>query len=118
MKTDRYPLHPRFYGAAEKLSVIVTAVAVDLAANFPTGPARTVYIYVSGSGSNSADQLSELSRGDASLIRKVSNISRGDCTRDRGGGCRAGLSPSRTVAEVGAQEHADRTSHALLSEVN
>ena len=56
------------------LVFLVAAVAVDLAADFPTGPAGAVNIYVSGACPDSLEQLIELAGTDATLIREVRDV--------------------------------------------
>ena len=94
-------------------SVVVTAVAVDLAADFAAGPARTVNIYVSSTGTYRRKQFVKFSSADSSFVREVGHIRRCDGSRYRSWWRWAGLGPSRTIAEIGAKEHADRTSHAF-----
>jgi hypothetical protein len=64
--------------AKKQVSVVVAAVAVDLAANFAARPARAVDIYVSSPGTNRTEQFIELSCRDSSFIRKISNVRGGD----------------------------------------
>ena len=99
-------------------SVIVAAVAVDLATDFAAWPSRAVNVYVSSSGSNRLDEFIEFAGANTPLIRQVSNIRRHDGARDRRRWCRTRLSPCGTIAEVSTKEHADGTSHALLSKVD
>jgi len=99
-------------------SVIVAAVAVDLAADFAARPSGAVDVRVSCTGTNSRDQFVKFSGANSPLIGKVGDV---QC-RDSAGYCcwcrRTRLSPRRAVAEIGAKEHADGTSYALLSKVN
>ena len=99
-------------------SVIVAAVAVDLATNFAERPSRAVNVYVSSTGTNRLDQFIEFTGANTPLIRQVSNIRRGNGARYRRWWCRTGLRPCGAIAEIGAKEHADRASHALLSEMD
>ncbi len=52
----------------------VTAVAVDLAADFAARPPGAVNVYISGSGTNRLDQFVEFSGGNPSFIREISNV--------------------------------------------
>src|SRR5687767_1618976 len=83
---------------AGRLFVLVAAVAVDLAADFAAWPGRAVNVHISGAGSNSPDQLVNLSGIQTLISRGLSgwdvgtDISCDDGTRYRGGRCWAGLS--------------------------
>ena len=98
--------------------MLVAAVAVDLAANFAAGPARAVNVHVSGARTDCRDQFVEFSSANAAFICEVSYIDCRDGARYGSWWRRTRLSAGWSIAEVGAKEHADRTSHALLSEVN
>lgn len=98
--------------------VVVAAVAVDLAANFAARPARAVNVYVSSTGANRFDQFWEFPGRDTALIREVGYVYRRDGAGDLGRWRRTRLRSCRTIAEIGAKEHADWTSHGLLSKVN
>lgn len=98
--------------------VLVAAVAVDLAADFAARPARAVNVHVSSACTDRRDQFVEFSSADAAFVCEVSYIGCRDGARYRSGWRRTGLSAGRSIAEVRAKEHADGTSHALLSEVN
>src|ERR1041384_2753219 len=103
---------------ATRLFVVVAAVAVDLAADFAAWPSGAVNIHVSRTGTNRREQLIKFSSTDSPLIRKVGNIRRRYGARYLCWWRWAGLSTRRAVAEIGAKEHADGTSHALLSKVD
>ena len=73
------PLAPR--GKALKMNVsvfLVAAVAVDLAADFATGPSCAVNVYVSGARTDRLEQFVKLSSADAALVSEVSNVRRRD----------------------------------------
>ena len=57
---------------------LVAAVAVDLAADFATGPSGAVNVHVSGAGTNCPEKFIKLSRTDATLIRQVRDVDRRD----------------------------------------
>src|SRR5215216_760175 len=100
------------------LIVFVAAVAVDLAADFAAEPSGAVNVYVSSPSTNRRDQFVKFTGANSLVIRKVGHVRRRDSA---GYGCwrrGTGLSSRGTIAEVGAKEHADRTTHALLSKVD
>src|SRR6188474_3334964 len=99
-------------------SVFVAAVAVDLATNFATGPARAVNVDVSGARADRREKLIKFSGTDATFICQVSDVCGRDGARYRRRGRGTWLSARRSIAEVRAKEHADGTSHALLSKVD
>ena len=68
-------------GKAVKMDVsvfLVAAVAVDLAADFATGPSGAVNVYVSGAGTNGFEQFIKLSCANAALVSEVSDVGRRD----------------------------------------
>lgn len=97
---------------------MVAAVAVDLGADFAARPSSAVNVYVSGAGANRIDKFAEFARGNTALVREVRDVYRRDRAGDLCRWRRTGLRSRRTVAEVGAKEHADGASHRLLSKVN
>jgi hypothetical protein len=58
----------------ERSVFLVAAVAIDLAADFATGPAGAVNVYVSSARPNRLEQLIKLSSANAAFISKVSNV--------------------------------------------
>ena len=94
------------------LVFLVAAVAVDLAADFTTGPPGAVNVDVSFSCTYRREQLVKFSGADATLIREISDIHGRDGARDRRRRRRTGLSAGRSIAEVRAQEHADRARYS------
>lgn len=104
--------------------VLVAAVAVDLAANFTTGPQRAVDVHVGGACADGVDQLIDLARVDTLSPRCGScRDVRADVSRYDSAGYgrrwrRTRLSSSRTIAEVGAEKYADAAVNALLSKVD
>ena len=62
----------------ERSNGSVTAVAVDLAADFAARPSGAVNVYVSSSGSNGSDQFIKFSGADSAFICQVSYVDRGD----------------------------------------
>lgn len=98
--------------------VAVAVVAVYLATDFAARPSRAVNVYVSGAGTNRVHQFIKFSGGNSALVREVSDVYRRDGAGDLCWGRRTRLRSRRTVAEVGAKEHADGTSHRFLSKVN
>ena len=56
------------------LVFLVAAVAIDLAADFATGPAGAVNVYVSSARTNCLEQFIKLSSANAALISEVSNV--------------------------------------------
>lgn len=111
------PLHSEQQILAAGL-VVVAVVAVDLAANLATRPSRAVNVDVGSVGANRLDQLVKFAGRDTALVGKVSDVHRRNRARDLRRRRRTGLRSRRTVAEVGAKEHADGTSHRLLSKVD
>ena len=57
---------------------LVAAVAIDLAADFATGPAGAVNVYVSSARTNGLEQFIKLSSANAALISEISNVYGGD----------------------------------------
>lgn len=53
---------------------LVAAVAIDLAADFATGPSGAVDVYVSGARTNRLEQFIKLSCANAALISEISNV--------------------------------------------
>ena len=96
----------------------VAAVAIDLAADFTTGPPGAVNVDVSGARTDRCEQLVKFSSADATLIREVCNIGCRDGSRDRRRRRGTRLSAGRSIAEVRAKEHTDRASYGFLSEVD
>jgi len=105
------------------VSVLVAAVAVDLAANFATGPGCAVDVHISGASADRFDQFVDFTGVDALSPRRRSgrnvgtNVGREDRARDsrRWRGTR--LRASRTVAEVGAEKYAYAAVHTHVSKV-
>ena len=97
---------------------LVATVAVDLAADFATGPPGAVNVDVSGARTDRLEQLVKFSSTDATLIREVCNIHCRDGARDRRWRRGTWLRAGRSIAEVRAKEHADRASYGFLSEVD
>jgi hypothetical protein len=64
----------------KKISVVVAAVAVNLAADFASGPPGAVNVDISSPGTYRCEQFVKFSSADASFICKVSNIGRRDGT--------------------------------------
>src|SRR6185436_4724203 len=91
---------------------------LNLATDFTAWPSRAVNVYISGASTNRADQFIKFASADTSLICQVSNIRRHDGARYRCGGRWTRLRSCRSITEVSAEEHADGTSHALLSKMN
>ena len=56
----------------------VAAVAIDLAADFATGPPGAVNVDVSGARTDRLEQLVKFSGTDSTFIREVCNIHRRD----------------------------------------
>lgn len=102
-------------------SVLMTVVAVDLAADFTAGPGRAVDIDVSSTRTNGLDELVNFSSVQSLVPRRQSggdirtDVGCQDCARYRRGWCRAGLDSRRSVAEVGAQEDRYTTIHTHVS---
>ena len=68
-------------GKAVKINVsvfLVAAIAVDLAADFATGPSGAVNVHISGARTNCFEEFIKLSCTDATLIRQVSDVDRRD----------------------------------------
>ena len=68
-------------GKAVKMTVsvfLVAAVAVDLAADFATGPSGAVNVHVSGARPDCLEQFIKLSGADAALVSQVSDVDRRD----------------------------------------
>ena len=53
---------------------LVAAVAIDLAADFATGPSAAVNVYVSGARTNRLDQFIKLASANAAFISEVSDV--------------------------------------------
>ena len=98
--------------------MVVTAVAVDLAADLAARPPSAVNIHVSCLGTNGRDQFAKFSGANSPLVRKVGNVRCHDSAGYRCWWRGTGLSSRGSVAQIGAKEHADGTSHALLSKMN
>ena len=56
------------------LVFLVAAIAIDLAADFATGPACAVNVYVGSARTNRLEQLIKLSSANAALISEISNV--------------------------------------------
>ena len=64
-------------GKAVKMNVsvfLVATVAVDLAADFATGPSGAVNVHISGARTNCLEELIKLAGTDAALIREVGDV--------------------------------------------
>ena len=98
----------------------MTAVAVDLAADFAAGPQGAVDVHISRAGPNRLDQFVNFARIDSlgPCSRRGRDIGTDVRSEDRAGyrcrRCRTGLNSCRTVAEIGAEKHADAAVHARL----
>ena len=84
MKTDQIRFHPRSF-VINKISVLVSAVAVDLAADFATGPPGAVNVHRSRARAYGLDQLVHLAGLQAlrSRRRRGRNIWTYICGVDR-----------------------------------
>lgn len=66
-------LHSKLCGEVSVL-VFVAAVAIDLAADFTTGPSGAVNVNVSGARPNRLEQFVKFSSANAAFISKISNV--------------------------------------------
>lgn len=117
------PLHweQTYFGMA---LVVVAIIAVDLAANFATGPRCGVNVDVCGARTHRSDQFIDLTSVDSlspsgSSRRNIrTNVGSEDGARNRRRRRGTRLRTRRTIAQVGAQKHADAAVYALLSKVD
>lgn len=58
----------------KRLSVLVAAIAVDLAANLATGPKRTMNVYVGSAGADSPDYFIKFSGGDSLCGSRIDHV--------------------------------------------
>ena len=98
--------------------MVVTAVAVDLAADLAARPPSAVNIHVRCLGTNGRDQFAKFSGANSPLVRKVGNVRCHDSAGYRCWWRGTGLSSRGSVAQIGAKEHADGTGNTFLSKVN
>ena len=97
------PAYPREAETSSgEVSVIVSAVTVDLAANLAAGPPGTVNIDVSASRANGVDQFIKFPSANTSLVCQVGDIDSGDRAGDCGWWRRARLRANGTVSEIRA----------------
>src|SRR6185295_10024891 len=110
MKTDQVRFHPRS-SVIKKVLVVVAAVAVDLAANFTTGPGRAVDVYISRASANGGDKfihfsgIQSLCSGGCGRRNIWTHVCSDDRARDRCGRRGTWLSSGRTIAEISAKKH-------------
>ena len=104
--------------------MVVTAVAVNLAADLAARPGGAVDVHISGAGTNCLNQLVNFA-GIQSLISRGQScwdvgtyVGCEDRTRYRGGRCGAGLNSRRTVAQIGTKEDADAAVHTNITDVD
>jgi len=109
---------PRNVAIRSDRSVIVAAVAVELAANFAARPSGAVNVRVSCTDTNSRDQFVKFSGADSPLVSKVGDVRCRDGAGYRRWWRGTRLSSRRAVAEIGAKEHADGPGYTFLSEVD
>lgn len=101
--------------------MLVTAVAVDLAANFTTAPCSTVDIDVRRTSANCSDQF--VNFAGVNPLRSSSycgwdvwtHIGRYNLSGNRSRRRLARLSPSWAISKICTQEHRDSTIDALIS---
>ena len=103
----------------ENFSVIVRAVAVDLAADFAARPECAVYVHVSRTRTHRPDQLVDFTGVDSLGSRRCGSrdirtyVRSQYRARDRGWRRRTWLNSRWTITKIGAEENADTAIYAL-----